>query len=214
MGFEVAGGVVEVSGGVEWVGGACFEGDGCRWCDAHGSFWFSFVGFLGWGHIVGLLVGVAGDGVCCGCGVFWFVGEGTGVGFAGCGFEGDGALGGAVGVGGFGAAVGDLAVVDEVFVGGGGGVAAAGKEGEGEEEGGECGFGVHGFVLSVVFGCSHYTIFLVWYKTGGGVKMFTVWWFHTMGRSMVQLVCWEQTTQSQKNSQEQRNPYDNPIHSF
>ena len=53
VGFEVAGGVVEVSGGVEWVGGACFEGDGCRWCDAHGSFWFSFVGFLGWGYILG-----------------------------------------------------------------------------------------------------------------------------------------------------------------
>ena len=144
VGFEVAGGVVEVSGGVEWVGWSCFEGDGWGWCDAHGFLWCSFVGFLGWDHIVGLLVGVAGDGVCCGCGVFWFVGEGTGVGFAGCGFEGDGALGGAVGVGGFGAAVGDLAVVDEVFVGGGGGVSASGEEGEGEEEGGECGFGVHG----------------------------------------------------------------------
>ena len=90
------------------------------------------------------MVGVAGDGVCCGGGVVWFVGEGTGVGFAGCGFEGDDTLGGAVGVGGFGSAVGDLAVVDEVFVGGGGGVSAAGEEGEGEEGGGECGFGVHG----------------------------------------------------------------------
>ena len=64
-----------------------------------------------------LFVGVAGDFVGGGAIVAGVVGEDASVSFIVGGFDGDGAGGGSVFVGGFGAAVDDLAVVDEVFVG-------------------------------------------------------------------------------------------------
>ena len=74
-----------------------------------------------------LFVGVAGDFVGGGAVVAGVVGEEAGVGFVVGGFDGDGAGGGSVFVGGFGAAVDDLAVVDEVFVGVGGGAGCCPK---------------------------------------------------------------------------------------
>ena len=74
-----------------------------------------------------LLVGVAGYFVSGGAVVSGVVGEEAGVGFVVGGFDGDGAGGGSVFVGGFGAAVDDLAVVDEVFVGVGGGASCCPK---------------------------------------------------------------------------------------
>ena len=93
-----------------------------------------------------LFVGVAGDFIGGGTVVAGVVGEDAGVGFVVGGFDGDGAGGGSVCVGGFGAAVDDLAVVDEVFVGVGGGAGCCPKsEGDGGEDGCGDGFGVHCF---------------------------------------------------------------------
>ena len=105
-----------------------------------------------------LLVGVAGYFVSGGAVVSGVVGEETGVGFVIGGFDGDGAGGGSVVVGGFGAAVDNLAVVDEVFVGVGGGAGCCPKsEGDGGEDCCGDGFGVHDGFLSG-FLCFHHTI--------------------------------------------------------
>ena len=77
--------------------------------------------------LCGFLFGVAGDFVSGGAVVAGVVGEEAGVCFVVGGFDGDGAGGGSVFVGGFGAAVDDLAVVDEVFVGVGGGACCCPK---------------------------------------------------------------------------------------
>ena len=93
-----------------------------------------------------LSVGVASDFVGGGAIVAGVVGEETGVSFIVGGFDGDSAGGGPVVVGGFGAAVDDLAVVDEVFVSVGGGAGCCPKsEGDGGEDGCGDGFGVHCF---------------------------------------------------------------------
>ena len=74
------------------------------------------------------------------------------MGFVVGGFDGDGAGGGSVFVGGFGAAVDDLAVVDEVFVGVGGSAGCCPKsEGDGGEDGCGDGFGIHGCFSFLVF---------------------------------------------------------------
>ena len=107
-----------------------------------------------------LFVGVAGDFVSGGAVVAGVVGEEAGVCFVVGGFDGDGAGGGSVCVDGFGAAVDDLAVVDEVFVGVGGGAGCCPKgEGDGGEDGCGDGFGVHDGFLSgfIVFPPYHST---------------------------------------------------------